>query len=43
LAGNVTIGEGTHVGIGATVIHGLKFGKWATIGAGTVVIGDVPD
>ena len=37
LAGNV------EVGIGASVIQGVKIGKWATIGAGAVVIKDVPD
>jgi len=39
----VFIGEGTHVGIGASIIQGIKIGKWATIGAGAVVIRDVPD
>jgi acetyltransferase EpsM len=43
LAGNVTIGEGSHVGIGATVIQGITIGKWVTIGAGTVIIKDIPD
>ena len=33
LAGNVTIGEGTQVGIGAAVIQGISIGKWVTIGA----------
>lgn len=39
----MSIGEGTHVGIGAIIIQGLKIGKWATIGAGTVVLDDIPD
>ena len=43
LAGNVIIGEGTQVGIGAVVIQGVKIGKWVTIGAGTVVLNDGPD
>jgi len=43
LAGNVKVGAGTHIGIGACVIQGIKIGKWATIGAGTVIIKDVPD
>jgi len=43
LAGNVFVGEGTHIGINATVIQGIKIGKWATIGAGSVVIKDIPD
>ena len=37
------MGEGTHIGAGATIIPNLKIGKWATIGAGAVVIKDVPD
>lgn len=43
LGGSVYVGEGTHVGIGANVIQGIKIGKWCTIGAGTVIISDVPD
>jgi len=43
LAGNVFVGEGTHVGIGAQVIQGIRIGRWATVGAGTVVIRDIPD
>jgi sugar O-acyltransferase (sialic acid O-acetyltransferase NeuD family) len=43
LAGNVEVGEGTHIGIGACVIQGIKIGKWVTIGAGSVIIRDVPD
>lgn len=43
LAGNVTIGEGTHVGMGASIIQGIKIGKWCTIGAGAVIIQDIPD
>jgi sugar O-acyltransferase (sialic acid O-acetyltransferase NeuD family) len=43
LAGNVLVGEGSQIGIGATVIQGKKIGKWATIGAGAVIINDVPD
>ena len=43
LAGGVSVGEGTHIGIGAKVIQGIKIGKWATIGAGAVIIKDVPD
>lgn len=43
LAGNVSIGEGTHIGIGACIIPGIKIGKWATIGAGSVIINDIPD
>jgi len=43
LAGNVHVMEGAHVGIGASVIQGIKIGKWATIGAGAVILKDVPD
>lgn len=43
LAGNVSVGEGSHVGIGAVIRQGVNIGKWATIGAGSVVIRDVPD
>lgn len=43
LAGIVTVGEGTHIGIGACVIQGVKIGKWVTIGAGAVILKDVPD
>jgi acetyltransferase EpsM len=43
LAGNVFVGEGTHVGIGASIIPGVKIGKWVIIGAGTIILNDVPD
>lgn len=43
LAGGVKVGEGTHVGIGACVIQGVSLGKWVTIGAGSVILKDVPD
>lgn len=43
LSGEVVIGDGTFVGTNATVIPRIKIGKWATIGAGSVVIKDVPD
>ena len=43
LAGNVKICEGTHIGIGSCVIQGIQIGKWVTIGAGAVIIKDVPD
>jgi acetyltransferase-like isoleucine patch superfamily enzyme len=37
------VGEGTHIGAGAVVIPSIRIGKWCTIGAGTVVIRDIPD
>jgi sugar O-acyltransferase (sialic acid O-acetyltransferase NeuD family) len=43
LGGGVTIGEGTHIGINASVIPNLKIGKWCTIGAGAVIVNDIPD
>lgn len=43
LAGNVFVGEGTHIGIGACVIQGVKIGKWCIVGAGSVIIRDIPD
>lgn len=43
LCGNVSVGEGTLIGAGATVIPGKKIGKWVTIGAGAVVVKDIPD
>ncbi|WP_395074229.1 acetyltransferase [Flavobacterium sp.] len=43
IAGSVIINEGTQVGIGATIIQGIEIGKWVMIGAGAVIINDVPD
>ena len=41
LAGNVAVGEGGFVGIGACAVPGITFGEWATAGAGSAVIRDV--
>lgn len=43
LAGNVTVGEGTIIGIGSSVIPGKKVGDWSILGAGSVVVRDIPD
>ncbi len=43
LAGSVFIGEGTSIGIGSSIIPNISIGKWTIVGAGTVVIRDVPD
>jgi len=43
LAGQVTVGAGGFVGIGAVAIPGRRIGDWAVIGAGGVVVRDVPD
>ena len=42
LAGNVQIGEGALLGIGCSVIPERTIGAWATIGAGGVVVDDIP-
>ena len=42
LAGNVQVGEGGLLGIGCSVIPERTIGAWATIGAGSVVVDDVP-
>lgn len=43
LAGNVTVGEGTIIGIGSSVIPCKKVGVWSKLGAGSVVVRDIPD
>ena len=42
LAGSVSISEGAFVGANATVIQGCKIDKEAIVGAGAVVICDIP-
>ncbi len=43
LAGGVHVGEASWVGIGATVTDGRTIGRRAMIGAGAVVVSDIPD
>lgn len=43
LDGDVRIGEGAFVGIGATVMPQRRVGVWSIIGAGALVHRDVPD
>ena len=43
LAGHVTVGEGTFMGIGSTAIPRTTIGAWVTVGAGAAVTADVPD
>ena len=43
LCGNVSMGEGTWIGAGTTILPGVNIGKWCTIGAGSVVTKDIPD
>jgi sugar O-acyltransferase (sialic acid O-acetyltransferase NeuD family) len=42
LAGSVVIEEGAFIGTNATVLPGVRVGAWATVGAGAVVVNDVP-
>jgi sugar O-acyltransferase (sialic acid O-acetyltransferase NeuD family) len=42
LAGTVTIGDGTLLGIGAIALPNLTIGEWVTVGAGSVVTQDIP-
>ncbi len=42
LAGNIEIEEGTFLGVGVRVIPGIRIGSWTTVGAGTVVIRNLP-
>jgi sugar O-acyltransferase (sialic acid O-acetyltransferase NeuD family) len=43
LGGEVRIKEGALLGVGANITPGRTVGAWATVGAGAVVIRDVPD
>ena len=42
LAGHVTVEAGAFVGIGATVVQNVRIGREAVVGAGSVIIRDVP-
>ena len=42
LAGTVSIGNGSFLGIGSRVIPGVAIGEWSTVGAGAVVTKDLP-
>jgi sugar O-acyltransferase (sialic acid O-acetyltransferase NeuD family) len=42
IAGLVNIEDGVFVGTGASIIPRKKIGKWSIIGAGSVIIDDVP-
>lgn len=43
ISGNVKICEGSDIGTGSNIIQGKKIGSWSIVGAGAVVIKDVPD
>jgi sugar O-acyltransferase (sialic acid O-acetyltransferase NeuD family) len=42
LGGNVTVGAGTMIGLGAVVLPGIVLGENCVVGAGSVVNGDLP-
>lgn len=41
--GNVSIGEGAAVCLGAQIIHGIHIGAEAVVGSGALVLADVPE
>lgn len=43
LAGNVIVKEYSFIGMGSNILEGRTIGKNVTIGAGAVVINDIPD
>lgn len=43
LAGRVTVGRASWLGIGVIVIDGIRIGAGTMIGAGAVVVKDIPD
>lgn len=43
LAGNVTVGEQTDIGIGSCSIQGLKIGSFSIVGAGSVIVNHIED
>lgn len=42
LSGGVTVGDRSHLGTGCAVTHGVKIGADSIIGAGGVVVKDIP-
>lgn len=42
ISGYVTLGEGCYIGTGANIIDRKTIGAWSVVGAGSVVINDVP-
>ena len=43
LAGNVAVGEGTFIGVGSAVRDRIRIGAHCVLGAGSVVVEDIPD
>lgn len=43
LGGDVTVGEGSLIGIGAVTLPQRRVGRWCTVGGGAVVVQDVGD
>lgn len=41
--GATTVRHGASIGAGAVIVTGVDIGRWAMIGAGTVVTSDIPD
>lgn len=42
ISGNCLIKEGVDFGTGATIIQGKTVGKWSIVGAGSVIVKDIP-
>lgn len=42
LAGEVEVGEGAFLGLASGVIPGIRVGAWSTVGAGGMVVDDIP-
>ncbi|WP_028546020.1 acetyltransferase [Paenibacillus taiwanensis] len=42
LSGNVHVQEGAFLGTGTTVIDGIHIGAWTVVGAGSVVVRNIP-
>jgi sugar O-acyltransferase (sialic acid O-acetyltransferase NeuD family) len=43
LPGNVVVEEGAYLGSGVSIVPPRNIGRWSTVGAGTVLIQDVPE
>lgn len=43
IAGGVHVECGAFIGIGSVIMPNVKIGKWCIVGAGSVVIKDIPD